>query len=288
MRAAVWKRFTSGAPAALIATLLVAPAAAQGGAASDPLAAASAAYEAGELDQAATLFRAAIETGGLEPAQLARAHARSGVLAAAGGDLDALAAAYRRALALEPALPTPEELGPDAAALIDELRRERDGRPLSLRLRPGRVPARGTSLPVELVLLDTPAEWAARVRFEGETWARGFAVASATTAVLVREEAWQDAELALTVTLMDAHGNVLAREPLELTRAPALPAVTAPLAAQEPTTRVAPPTGPEWYESPLLWVLVGVVVVGAAVGIGLGVALSPHEIVVGTPSVSEP
>ena len=243
----------------------------------------------GETEAAAEGFDAALASGSLEREQLVRAHAGLGAIAAAQGDLESVAASFARVLALDPRAPSPAGLTPEASSVIEALRTQRDGRGLRLGLRSSSPPPRGTPLALEVTMEGVPADWASRIAVEGLLWSRRFELSASGggASVLVREEAWQDTALSLTVTLEDGYGNPLAQAQFELERAAELPPPALEDAAEEPAplVRTVPATGPEWYESPLVWVLVGVAVLGAAIGIGAGVALSPQQVVVGTPSV---
>lgn len=82
---------------------------------------ADALYESRDVMAARAGYRSAIDAGGLEPAELARAHRRLGIIAAVTGDIETAKAEFRQALAIEPDAPPPVDLAPDQRAEFERL-----------------------------------------------------------------------------------------------------------------------------------------------------------------------
>ena len=95
---------------------------------------ADAAYGAGELDRALSFYDRLLSTGGLPASTTAHVHLRIGILRASLEGAQAARSHFALALALDPSLTPPPELGPDAQAVFAALAGAQAGRPLRLRL----------------------------------------------------------------------------------------------------------------------------------------------------------
>lgn len=98
-----------------------------------PMVDADALWDDGDLRGAREAYRGALDGGGLEPSQTAKAHLRIGIIAAAFGDDQTANAAFRRALAIDPATPAPPDLSPSQRDAFEELRGQAEPIEVSVR-----------------------------------------------------------------------------------------------------------------------------------------------------------
>lgn len=233
------------------ASLLFAGVASAQSVAEERLSAAQRLYDEVQVAEAQNAFRAALEAGDNTPDQVARIHWYLGVLAAIVGDSAAAEAAFARALTLEPTLPVPRELPPEAQATYRSIRDASARLALSVELRedvlhidPGSV----------------PAGWVARyVVRVGPSGAAPWEVSTTEGRAELPAAAWRGADaIEVSLSAFDGQGNLLgrAREHLRRAATPREPAVPlAPLGEDVDDESIA--------RSPWLWLSVGVVVVGA-------------------------
>ncbi len=102
---------------------------AQGG---DALAQAEAAADAGDFERATELLTAVTRDPRRLSPDIARAYTLLGVVQATLGADAAASTAFEWALALDPGMPTPPELGPTQRDMLDQLRRTRRAHPLAI------------------------------------------------------------------------------------------------------------------------------------------------------------
>lgn len=235
-----------------------------GASAQDALAAADRAYEEGRLREAARAYDDAVRGGGLEPADLVRAHTRLGVLRAMAGDGAGAERHFAIALALDPARDAPEELDPELRARFEAVREARDGRRVALA-----IDAREGALFVEV--RDAPRGLALAVQIEGAS----FRERHAWNGAPVRVEP-PPGSLPIEAVLLDGHGNRLARAGARSTPA----VLTSTDGAGAPAEARG---GHGLLESPWLWVAVGAIVIG--VGVGVAVTASGDRYLLQAPVV---
>ncbi len=233
---------------ALLALLAPATALAQA-----PLADADRAYDDGRLGEAAHAYDDALATGALDPALLTRAHVRLGVLAALEGEDEATDRHFAIALALDPVRDAPEELTPELRARFDALREARDGHRLTLAIE---MEDEG----MHLVVRDAPPDLVQTIVVRGgHGWERRFPWSGEPITIDPPPEAMPVEAFAL-----DAHGNRLARAGAR---------IEVPVVLGEPAPLTQPPAngdgGRNLIESPWLWIVVGTIVIGAAVAVGV-------------------
>jgi hypothetical protein len=101
---------------------------------SDALDAAEAAAGEGDFERAIQLLTAVTHDGNRHSSELARAYTLLGVVQATLGDDAAAGTAFEWALALDPGMPTPPELGPTQRQMLDRLRAARRGRAIAVTL----------------------------------------------------------------------------------------------------------------------------------------------------------
>jgi hypothetical protein len=254
-------------PLVLIAILLVAaPSAAQTRRSGDPLERVEAAYA--DVDFEATLGAAqsAIDSGALEPGQLARAYELLGVAAVALGDAGAARDCFERMLVIDPSRELDDTVPPRLRAPFLEAR--------------GRV--REGALTAEVSLVRTPA--ALRIALaDGYELVQGVRLhmraagtedyedyeADYAEELLAPFAAAAEGQVEYWLEVLDPRGNRLlvvgsAFSPNVLGEAPRTVVAAAPT-----------PAGRSIAEEPVFWIIVGAVaVVGAGVGIGIGAAES--------------
>ena len=256
-------------------------------------------YDQGELDRALDAFEAALGAGGNRPEDLVTIHVHLGVLRGAGGDTEAARRSFETALALNPMLPAPSELGGQLRSLFEDLRSARSGRVLGVEVRP--LSEDGASGRVEAAAVNAPPGLVASLRIEASgarggaaSWTRTLTGAGPSV-VTVPDEAFAGAPLvSLSVAALDAQGNVLARADTELGRAaategpgPSAPpdeAVEAPASTPDADTATTPRRRWVWYRHPAFWVAIGLVVAGGVTA-GVVVGTAEDRYVVGAPRV---
>lgn len=238
---------------------------------------AESAYEAGQLDEASTQLQAALRTGALGPERVARVYRLIGVLAVADGrDADALSA-FTVSLALNVEQSTPPELGPEQAAPFEAARAERERSPFALLVEHDTI-VRNAPLPLRVQPSSPPADLIATYRVSaqstGAPWTTDAAAANGS--VTLEAMAWRGAErIEVEVSARDRFGNTLARQALTLS----LPAEE----VQPPEILLPPPVVEETPDPPssrrttriVIGVIAGVVLAGAATGLGLWLARRP-------------
>lgn len=239
-----------------LALLLLTTLASQGAAQSPE--AAEALYRRGDLPGALEAFERTLQAGGLEGTALARVHWHLGILHAIVGQLDVARADFALALAVDPSLPTPDELPPERQALFEEVRASSVR--AELHLEPLEVDPEG-----ETLLRVVAPRFAARTRLEitppdAEPWS----VETSTREATIEAAAWRGAtRVTVRAVAFDAHGNVVAHTSTSLVA----PRASTP---EEDPSQYALPTAEPNRErsaaaSPWLWLGVGAVVVGGVV-----------------------
>lgn len=238
---------------------------------------AESAYDAGRLDEASSQLQAALRTGDLGPQQVARVYRLIGILSVADGNDEAALNAFSISLALSNEQSTPPELGPEQAASFEAVRAERSASPFVLnvdhdeivRNAPVRLDVEPSSAPLDLI-----ATYRVSTRSSGAPWTGDGSVASG--GVTLEALAWRGAErMEVEVSARDRFGNTLTRQTLTLTlpdeqpgEEPVLTSVVAP-----PRTETPPASGRK--RRILIGVIAGVVLAGAATGLGLWLANRP-------------
>ncbi|MCC6873008.1 MAG: hypothetical protein IT378_01770 [Sandaracinaceae bacterium] len=239
---------------------------------------ADAAYGAGELDRALSFYDRLLSTGGLPASTTAHVHLRIGILRASLEGAQAARAHFALALALDPSLTPPPELGPDAQAVFAALAGAQAGRPLRLRLEQDGA-ARDAPFRLRIIVEGAPPGAIGSLRVEasplgstastGSTpWVQRFD--GAPDEVEVAAAAWRGAgTLALSVHALDAHGNELAAAAQDVR------AAAAPGGVDLATP--APAGGEDFLASPWFWLIAGVVVRGGAAAVTAGVLLATAQ-----------
>lgn len=258
------------------------------------------AYSRGELDQALEGFELALSRGGNSADQLVDIHVHLGVLRGASGDVDAARRAFEVALALDPMLSAPAELGGQLRSVFDDIRGARSGRRMAMSLRI----IDETS--VELVVTSAPLGLVSTLQIRAlspengqELWSRPIDGAGPATLALPGD-LWQGDDHAL-VTLVaeaqDRYGNTFARGQVELQRPEEeRPQEDEVVPDQTLTQQQIVDNGNEeqqerrrrfeWYQHPALWVVVGLVVAGGvATGVVLGTRDDADRYMLGAPQV---
>lgn len=214
---------------------------------------ADALWDEGELRQAREAYRRALDAGGLEPSQTAKAHLRIGIIAAAYGDDETANAAFRRALAIEPALPAPADLSPAQRDVFEEVRAQ--SRPIEVRALETERTAERVVLTARVTGGELFGATAALVR-DGEQSER-LELTTADFGTLT--------ELPLAAVAVDEHGNVVAL---------ATESVNAPRATGAPPSRTPTEEPQEEGSRRGLFIALGIVAAVIVVGaVGLGLAL---------------
>lgn len=254
--------------------------------------AALATYGRGELDQALEGFEAALQIGDNSADQLIAIHIHLGILRGAGSDLESARRSFEVALALNPMLPTPDELGGQLRNDFEDLRSARSGRRLMVEVRPEANAA------IEVAAANAPPGLVSTLGLRAtdpgggtELWTRSVDGAGPTT-VALPAVLWQASDrtiVSLVVDALDVHGNLLARGEEELQRSIETPDGNDDVNGvgnQDPNAGVGgdgnsdgPPAEGrrrrwEWWQHPALWVVVGALVVG---GVTAGVVLGTRD-----------
>lgn len=202
-------------------------------------------YQDGALPEARGAFDAALHTGGLAPADLARVHWHLGVLQAITGEATDAERSFVLALSVDPELEVPRELPPEGQAIFERARARSEAAALEADA------SEALTLPHALpVRFSGDAALADQVRVTIEGTVRTVALGP----LLLRPEDFGEArERELRLEALDAHGNVSATAEVVVRRRvaedPGLPPI-----------EEAPP-GRGW----VVGVVVGAVVVVAAV-----------------------
>ena len=247
---------------------------------------ADAAYARGALLEASRAYEAALREPGHDREALVRIHLRLGVTSIARRQERAAQEHFRAALALDPTLSAPAELAPDARARFEALRPPPD--PV--------VP----EPPVETTRAQTGTEAATET---GTATESGTATSTATETET--ETATETATATATETATGTaggHETALGTEQgnVESTTPPGLiltleQCLADPVCANDSPRRCAFPGGcivepphrdPEWFEHPIFWGVLGIVVVGAAAGGTAGyLVTNPPGYVLAAPEV---
>lgn len=251
----------------LVLSLVTATASAQPRRAASPLSQAEAAYADVDFETTLSAAQSAIDSGELDPDQLARAYELLGVAAVALGDATVAREIFERMLTLDPDRELDDTVPPRLRQPFLEAR--------------GRV--REGALSAEVTLVRTPGalrialtdalEMVQGVRLhmrsggtaEYETFEHDFA-----EEVLAPNAAAESGVVEYWLEVLDPRGNriiVLGSEHAPLSLGAAETVVEGPVAP--------PPAGPSIVEEPVFWIILGsVVLVGAGVGIGVGIVES--------------
>lgn len=234
---------------------------------STDLQAAQTAYEASDLDEASARLDAALRSGALRTTELALAHRLLGILAVADGDDERALGEFAVSLALDAEQTTPTELGPEQAALFDGIRAGRT--PLRLELEAGEV-AQGGRFDLSHTTPTAPEGLVARYEIEaqppgGDPWR----VESTAARSTVEGAAWRGAEvLQVHARALDAYGNAIAEASIDVRKPPAPSELPDPVVTPEPKrSRVGL----------IIGIVAGVLVAGAAIGVGVWAANRPVQ-----------
>jgi hypothetical protein len=218
--------------------------------ATDALDEAETAAGEGDFERAIQLLTAATHERDRHAADLARAYTLLGVVQATLGDDAAAATAFEWALALDPGMPTPPELGPTQRQMLDRLRAARRGRSLA-------------------VTLDAPPDASVDDTVQLEARADG---APEGTSLVVTITAWPDDDETVALTA-DGAGSTTLRIPAGAwpnaheihVRAEATADGGPALAYRDERVRrrmASGGGGGSVFEEAWFWVVVGVVVAG--------------------------
>jgi len=251
-----------------------------------------AAYQRGELDQAAQLFRQALETPGNSPETLVVIHRHLGILASASGDHEAARAAFEVSLALDPEQEAPSELGGAQRAPFDAARTAREGRRLRVEVQlPPAAVAAGAEVAVAATDAPEALVDAMRIRVrsgERPEWFLRLDGAGPHTVAIPSSAISVGAATTVTAEALDRHGGVVgtAQEALLLSTIRGGGAVDGPdLPASSPTDRVVRRSR---HDLTWLWITLGVVggvLVAGAITFTAIVYASDHQYAVGPPHV---
>lgn len=235
-------------------------------------------YREGRVTEAIDALSRWVQSPLDEPAELARGYLQLGALHAATGDASSAERDFAVALAIDPELEAPAELGPSLRGAFDRARASASAMTLQVRTA---VSEHATTLQLELAHAPPGLVVAFRARVEAgaepfvaraegdarvEVVLPRAAFAGAPQASVVVEALTLQGASALRVrSTVAAPATLSAEQVAEESLAAAL-ADPAPL---EPARGVE--------EEPWLWILVGVVVAGAGLGLGLGFGLQQGQ-----------
>ncbi len=184
------------------------------------IASAEAAYARGALREANRLFVAAWHEPGHDRAELVRIHVHLGILAGAMGAERGSSAHFAIALALDPQLATPAELGGRDRARFERARR---GAALALHLEAPTHAETGASFRVEVSVTAAPAGLVRRVELAcsgtalpAEATLRAGQLDGATATVPAG--ACGTADVVIIATALDEFGGVLAHHEARIVR----------------------------------------------------------------------
>jgi tetratricopeptide (TPR) repeat protein len=235
---------------------------------SDPLASAGALMEGQEYDHAQSALTEAIEAGGLDPEQLADAYRALAECYAALRRPDDAQAAFRAVLALDPSFYVASDQSPLVRQPFEAARRaSREAERLSIAYDPPPSFGEGEPLVIEPEIVPgdvsgLAAEVVLHVRGAGGLFLTFVGVDGVVEVPAVELEGLEEA--AFYLELRDEHGNSTLRvgSPTE----PLVVPIGETGGERPPPDEHARPWYAEWW----LWTAVGVVVVGLAVGLPLG------------------
>jgi len=260
--------------------------------AQSPLEDALADYEQAHFDSAFESFERALDSGGLGPQQLAQVYLHLGALHAIRGQLALARDAFVVALAIDPSLEPPRDLGPRHRGSFYEAQRIRSGRSFALSLRAPESVRRDQHLQLGVSLSDAPESVVTSIEVRatdaagGAAWSRR--VEPDATMFAIDPSDWTTDALLVTVNALDTRGNVLALASLTLTaRAPDSStetselSVTPVLLASE--LRPAGHDDASFFAEPWFWIVVGALLVGAAVTLGVVLAAADDRYSIGAP-----
>ncbi len=225
-----------------------------------PLARAEEHFAQGRLVEAQRAYEDALAGGELDEVSLVRAHERLAVIAERNGDMERAARHVEYALALDPHRGAPEGASDALRESHAELSRERGGRRMMLGL------ADEDSV-LQINVLHAPEGLARTIEVRGRDWERRMPWDGFPLMVEPPQEAFP-----IEAFLYDGYGNLLARS--------GPPTIERRITVERPRTL---PAQESLIESPWLWVIVGLVVIGA--GIAIGVSASGDRFVLGAPVI---
>ena len=162
----------------------------------------------GEFLNAQLALRRAEADPDLTREQLVRLHLYSGGVDQLLDQLAAAEAHYRVALALEPGLVVPSELGEAVRERVERLREDSSAR-LRLELRAPVTHTGTEDVHIELALAHAPDNFVATVRLSANEWHKTL-VAEPTMTADVPPEAWAGAQLSLRASAQTAAGVAVA------------------------------------------------------------------------------
>jgi hypothetical protein len=211
-----------------------------------------------EYGKAIQIAQRVIVRGGSSPAQLRQLYELLGqALASVGREPEAMTA-FRQLLALQPDYRLPEHTSPKIRAPLAKVQSDWAGRPgLTVsRSRPGPV-AIDRDLVIVIKLIEDPLHMSRSARSvcalpgrEAQSFAATARIGDVALLLPLSTLGVQRGPLHCQLELLDAHGNALWRQPLELQLVP----------AERLTVARANP----WYKRWWVWTVAGVVIAGAA------------------------
>jgi hypothetical protein len=208
-----------------------------------PLAGARTAWDQGEYDVAESLYRQAIEQGGLSPRDVLDAYVRLGSTRAVLGKKESALAAFKAAALIDNRFTTPPEAGRKAVQLADRARRaESHIGPITLHADVPGVLAPGDSAQVDATLDPAHAAIATKVAImardgvTGKSYEHAEDSATSVHFKIPPSLALPDATLVIRVDALDSHANRLASVEQRVHVQPA-PPVQRPLVASNDVGR---------------------------------------------------
>ena len=226
----------------------------------------------GDFERASDLLLTVIHDPRRVSADVARAYALLGVVRATLGEEAAASQAFDWALALDPGLPTPAELGPAQRAMLDRLRAERHGRALAVTL--DAPSSASVSEAATLSASATGAPTGESVRVTITAWpdddesAAIDAEGDGHVELVIAAGAFRSAHEIHVRAEVSAGGPALAHDDARIAR----------------TGGATASGGGEIWQEAWFWVVIGVVAAGAIAG-GVLAAVLPHDLTLGPPQL---
>ncbi|MCB9596804.1 MAG: hypothetical protein H6719_29040 [Sandaracinaceae bacterium] len=221
-------------------------------------------YRAGRIEEALAAFEQVRQSATDDPAALVTTHVYLGVIHAAMGDEPLARRDFAVALALDPSLSPPSELGPAQQRIFEDVRQST--RALTVSVEAPDAPVAGEPVALRASAQNVPAHIVAALRVratpeDGEAWVTR--VEGTEAAVTVPASAWSGGtRLSLLVEALTTHGGVLARgqQPL-VARLPDVVAAAA-VDTADPAVATTDEGGGSVAEEAWFWILIGALVAG--------------------------
>jgi len=245
-----------------------------------------AAYEAGNIEVATTLFRAAEQSSRARPADLQRIHRYLGLIHTIIGEAEAAERSFAIALALDPAAEAPAELAPEQRARFEEIRAA--SHRLEVNVETVGVASNERDSTLRLTVPNAPPGVVAQFRASaapssgGQPWTATIDAAEAGE-LSIPAMAWRSAEqLDVTVEALNEHGGVLRSAETRLSHQRG----AAPEAALVGDGAARSDEGGSVVEETWFWVVIGLIVAGgAAAGVGVALTVGPESYVLEAPTI---